>query len=67
MIGQGVTEVKLHLRLVQIVIYPRMMRDDASPRIVPRKSAAAIGMTTTLSLKIGGVPEPGHLLHHDST
>jgi hypothetical protein len=67
MIGPDVPEVKLHLRLVQIAIYPSMMHDAASPRIVSRRRAATIGMTFAMSLKIGGVLESEHHLHRNGT
>jgi hypothetical protein len=67
MVEPGLPEVKLHLRLVQIPIYLSMMSDAASPRTAPRGSAATIGMTSTMSLKIGSIPESEHHLHHDGT
>jgi hypothetical protein len=57
MIGQGIPEVKLHLRLVQITIWTSMMRDGASLRTVLRGNTTAIGMTSTMSTKIGGVSD----------
>jgi hypothetical protein len=59
-------EAKLHLRLVQIAIYLSMMHNTASPRTVPRRSVAAIGTTSVMSLKIGGISESEHHLHHDN-
>jgi hypothetical protein len=67
MIEQGVPEVKLHLRLVQITVYPSMMRDAASPKTTLCGSAATTGMTSAMSLKIRGIPESEHHLHHDGT
>jgi hypothetical protein len=67
MIRQDVLEVKLHLQLIQIIVYPSMMHDTASPRTVTHGSVAAIRMTFAMSLKIEGVPELEHHLHHDGT
>jgi hypothetical protein len=67
MIGSGVPEVKLHLRLVQIAIYPSMMHNAASPRITSRRRAVTIGLTFAMSLKIGGVLESEHHLHRNGT
>jgi hypothetical protein len=65
MIGQGVPEVKLHLRLARIAIWLSTMRDSASPRIMSRSSMAVIRTTSVMSLKIRGISEIEHHLHRD--
>jgi hypothetical protein len=65
MIGQGVLEVKLHLQLVQITVWPSTMRGSASLRIVSRGNTAVIGTTSKTSSKIEGVSDSEHHLHHD--
>ena len=52
MIGQGVPEVKPHLRLVQVVVYPSMTRNAASLRTAPRGNTTVIGMIFAASFKI---------------
>jgi hypothetical protein len=48
-IGQDMPEVKLHPRLAQIIAWPTMMHDSASPRIVICRTMVMIGMTSTMS------------------
>jgi hypothetical protein len=64
-IGQGVPEVKLHHRQVQITIYPSMMHDDASLRTTPRENMTMNGMTSTMLSKIRGISGLEHHPHHD--
>jgi hypothetical protein len=63
----SVPEVKLHLQLVQSTVYLSMMRDAVTHRATLSGSVAAIGMTSGMSLKIIGISEPEHYLHHDGT
>jgi hypothetical protein len=65
MIGQGVPEAKLHLHSALIGAWPEATRDDASPRTAMFGNTAAIGMTSEMLLKIGGVSETEHRVHLD--
>jgi hypothetical protein len=65
MIGQGVPEVRLRHRPIQIVVFPSTMRNNASPRTASHESTTVIGMTFITSLKIRGISGSEHHPHHD--
>jgi hypothetical protein len=65
MIRQGMPEVRLRRRTVQIIICLNMMHGGASPRTVSHGSTVVIGMTSAMSLKIGGIPGLEHHPHHN--
>jgi hypothetical protein len=53
MIGQGMPEVKLRHRQVQIAVRPSMTRGGALLRTAPHGNTVVNGMTSTTLLKIG--------------
>jgi hypothetical protein len=64
-IGQGVPEVKLRHRQVQIIVCLSMMHDGVSLRTVSRGNMATNVMTSATLLKIGGVSGLEYHPHHD--
>jgi hypothetical protein len=65
MIGQGVPEVKLRHRQVQIAVCPSMTHDNTSLRTAPRWNTAMNGMTSATLFKIEGASGLEHHIHHD--
>jgi hypothetical protein len=64
-IRQGVPEVKLYRRQVQITVCPSMTHDGVSLRTTLRGDTTVNGMTFTTLLKIGGISGLEHHPHHD--
>jgi hypothetical protein len=65
-IGQGVPEVKLHHRRVQIAICLSMTHGGVSLRTAPRGNTTVNGMTFATLLKIGGISGLEHHPHHSN-
>jgi hypothetical protein len=52
-------------RQVQIATCPSMMHSDASPRTAPCGNTVVNGMTSAMSLKIGGISGSEHHPYHN--
>jgi hypothetical protein len=64
-IRQDVPEVKQPRQLAAIIIWLTTTRDAALLKTATYRNMVVIGMTSTMSLKIGGASEQGLQLHRD--